>query len=41
MKRQGWVSQAGEKLDFNNNEATCPLTGEKYKLLPARKVHGE
>ncbi|KAA3440250.1 acyltransferase [Rufibacter hautae] len=32
-KQHGWVSEAGHKLVFNDqNEALCPETGEKYKL---------
>ncbi|GGK74563.1 acyltransferase [Rufibacter glacialis] len=32
-KQHGWVSEAGHKLAFNNqNEAVCPETGEKYSL---------
>ncbi|WP_027420374.1 acyltransferase [Crocinitomix catalasitica] len=32
-KQIGWMSTFGEKLEFNaQNEATCPTSGEKYKL---------
>ncbi|WP_205500611.1 acyltransferase [Rufibacter psychrotolerans] len=32
-RQHGWVSEAGYKLDFNEqNEAVCPETGEKYIL---------
>lgn len=30
---KGWVSRAGQKLDFaDNNTAVCSQTGEKYRL---------
>lgn len=33
-RQTGWVSEFGHKLSFNlNNEATCPESGEKYKLI--------
>lgn len=28
----GWVSRAGERLDFVGERAVCPLTGESYTL---------
>ncbi|MFT6815813.1 MAG: UDP-2-acetamido-3-amino-2,3-dideoxy-glucuronate N-acetyltransferase [Sphingobacteriales bacterium] len=31
-KQKGWVSKAGHKLDFVENKAICPETGEKYQL---------
>lgn len=32
-KQIGWVSEAGIKLDFKNNDnAFCPETGQEYKL---------
>lgn len=32
-KQTGWMSRQGIKLNFNKlNEATCPLSGEKYIL---------
>ena len=31
-KQIGWVSEYGHRLTFENNEATCPESGEKYKL---------
>lgn len=33
-RRIGWVSKAGERLDFDkNSNATCSETGEKYSLV--------
>jgi UDP-2-acetamido-3-amino-2,3-dideoxy-glucuronate N-acetyltransferase len=32
-RQTGWMSEYGHKLQFNpNGEATCPESGEKYKL---------
>ncbi len=31
-KQIGWVSEAGIKLDFNNNIAFCSETGQEYKI---------
>ncbi|TZF86559.1 N-acetyltransferase (plasmid) [Pedobacter sp. BS3] len=31
-KQHGWVSRNGYKLNFANNQAVCPQTGEKYSL---------
>ena len=31
-KQTGWMSEKGFKLIFNNNEAICPESGEKYIL---------
>lgn len=31
-KKTAWMSRAGHKLDFKNNEAKCPYTGALYKL---------
>jgi len=32
-RQHGWVSEAGHKLTFDeNNNATCPETGERYHL---------
>ena len=32
-KQIGWISEYGHRLDFNKNqEATCPESGEKYRL---------
>lgn len=31
-KRVGWMSRFGERLNFDQGEATCPHTGEKYIL---------
>jgi UDP-2-acetamido-3-amino-2,3-dideoxy-glucuronate N-acetyltransferase len=31
-KQIGWVSEYGHRLQFENNLATCPESGEKYKL---------
>lgn len=36
-KQIGWMSKYGHRLDFNENaEATCPESGEKYKLINNR-----
>lgn len=33
-RQRGWVSRAGYQLEFDvNGLATCPATGERYKLL--------
>ena len=32
-KRIGWVSRNGHTLNFNNNIAICPETGERYQLF--------
>lgn len=35
-RRTGWVSRVGERLNFSNgvdNTATCPRTGERYRLM--------
>ncbi|MDR0829763.1 MAG: N-acetyltransferase [Prevotellaceae bacterium] len=29
----GWVSKNGHRLNFENGEAVCPETGEKYKIV--------
>jgi UDP-2-acetamido-3-amino-2,3-dideoxy-glucuronate N-acetyltransferase len=34
-RRVGWVSRAGERLDFQNGRASCPVTGEAYGESPA------
>jgi UDP-2-acetamido-3-amino-2,3-dideoxy-glucuronate N-acetyltransferase len=35
----GWVSEYGEKLNFDENGlATCPATGQKYKLENERVI---
>ena len=34
----GWISKAGHKLHFENNEASCPETQEIY-LLKEGKVY--
>lgn len=39
-RQSGWVSRAGHKLQFTDDTATCPETGEKYifqddKVVPA------
>jgi UDP-2-acetamido-3-amino-2,3-dideoxy-glucuronate N-acetyltransferase len=32
-RQTGWMSEYGHKLEFDSNgEATCPESGEKYKL---------
>lgn len=31
-KQIGWMSSYGHRLDFKNGEATCPESGEVYKL---------
>ncbi len=35
-KQTGWVSEYGHKLNFENNLATCPESGQKYKLIDNR-----
>jgi UDP-2-acetamido-3-amino-2,3-dideoxy-glucuronate N-acetyltransferase len=36
-RQQGWVSKAGNKLNFNEAlKATCPQTGERYFLKEAQ-----
>lgn len=38
-RRIGWVSRYGEKLSFDaSGLATCPATGEKYKLFNEKVV---
>jgi hypothetical protein len=34
----GWVSRAGGKLDFEQDRAQCPQTGERYRFLAGRVV---
>lgn len=29
-RQEGWVSKAGHRLNFNDNQAKCPETGECY-----------
>ena len=31
-KQDGWISEFGEKLEFENNIATCKATKQQYKL---------
>lgn len=31
-KQIGWVSEYGHRLDFVNNRATCPESGQEYEL---------
>ena len=31
-KQIGWISEYGHRLDFQNNEAICPESGEPYSL---------
>jgi len=31
-RQTGWMSRFGHKLEFNNGNAICPESGEKYKL---------
>jgi len=31
-KQDGWISEFGEKLEFENNIATCKATKDQYKL---------
>ena len=31
-KQIGWMSSYGHRLEFTNGEATCPESGEVYKL---------
>jgi UDP-2-acetamido-3-amino-2,3-dideoxy-glucuronate N-acetyltransferase len=40
-RRIGWMSRHGERLDLpasGSGEATCPATGERYRLLGERVV---
>lgn len=37
-RQEGWMSEAGEKLVFENEEAVCPLTGRKYTLKEGKVV---
>lgn len=38
-KQIGWVSEYGQRLDFNDTDiATCKESGEKYQLLENRVV---
>ena len=32
----GWVSRAGERLEFSAGEARCPRTGERYRWIDGR-----
>jgi UDP-2-acetamido-3-amino-2,3-dideoxy-glucuronate N-acetyltransferase len=34
----GWVSRAGQRLTFENGEATCPETGHRYVLRDGRAL---
>jgi len=31
--QQGWVSEAGGKLEFKNGKAHCPVSGNLYQLI--------
>jgi len=31
-KQDGWISESGARLKFNNNTAICSITGQKYQL---------
>jgi UDP-2-acetamido-3-amino-2,3-dideoxy-glucuronate N-acetyltransferase len=31
----GWMSRAAERLHFQNDEALCPATGDRYRLTAA------
>ncbi|MBV8502070.1 MAG: N-acetyltransferase [Paucibacter sp.] len=31
-RRIGWMSRHGERLEFKGGEASCPATGERYRL---------
>ncbi len=38
-RQKGWMSEYGEKLEFNDQgNATCPGNGETYRLLPDKTV---
>lgn len=37
-RHQGWVSKAGHRLVFAKGKATCPVTGEHYRLK-SNRVH--
>ncbi|HEX5101043.1 MAG TPA: acyltransferase [Polyangiaceae bacterium] len=33
-RQRGWVSRHGETLEFADDVALCPVTGERYELTP-------
>ena len=35
-RQSGWMSRHGERLRFTGNEAVCPHTGDRYRLVDAR-----
>jgi UDP-2-acetamido-3-amino-2,3-dideoxy-glucuronate N-acetyltransferase len=35
-KQLGWVSEYGQRLEFDNNEAVCSESGQKYKLSESK-----
>ena len=36
-RQVGWMSEFGHRLEFDtNNEASCPESGERYKLMDGR-----
>ena len=37
-RRTGWISEAGQRLAFQEGEATCPKTGHIYRLNSDRVV---
>jgi UDP-2-acetamido-3-amino-2,3-dideoxy-glucuronate N-acetyltransferase len=38
-RQKGWVSKAGQKLEFNTaNQAKCPETGETYSLQAGQVI---
>lgn len=37
-KQTGWVSQMGHKLQFVDNQAVCPESGDKYQLIQDKVI---
>ncbi len=35
-RRAGWMSRHGERLEFINDEAICPQTGDRYRTVAGR-----
>ncbi|MEO3693326.1 acyltransferase [Roseateles paludis] len=35
-RQSGWMSRHGERLHFDGDAATCPHTGDRYRLLDGR-----
>jgi len=36
VRQLGWVSEYGQRLEFDNNEAVCSESGQKYKLSESK-----